>query len=156
MAKYTESIVIRVDSRTKFFVDEARPSRRDILKLGLKQYYLENPKLKRKAEMKFFDYQKEILDKQSEDTKISYRELEQSAMELLIQFENINDVIEHYDIKEEHEFMRSFFEIKKVVDEVGDIDDVQKYFINLQAASCDMEPVMFKESCVKLLESYKV
>ena len=156
MAKYPEFIGIKVSEKTKFFLDETRKSRRDILELGLKQYYQENPKLKTKAEFKFLDYQKEVLNKQKADTDVSYKELEQSAMKLMVQFENINDVIEQYNIDEEHEFIKSFLEIKKDIDELGSIDNIKPYIINLQAGLCDMDPIMFKESCVKLLKSYEV
>jgi t-SNARE complex subunit (syntaxin) len=153
---YDKPISIRVDRKTKFYLTEANVSRRDILRLGLEQYYNENPKLKMQVKMKFMNHEKDYLQKEIQDNRLEAEKLEKEALKFVFRMDGLKEFLKQYTIENEEEFLRSFFEIKKLAEMKEGLEVVEDRVFAFQSLCCGMDTDLFKKACIELLEKYDI
>lgn len=149
-----KGVSARVNEKEKFFIEHAKVGVRGLLIKGADEYYAENPILHKKVKLKWIESRKRVLENKEMEKDYEIENLAKESIGIMIEINDFDKTLKEHNIREPDKFVSSFYEIKKLIELRGNIDDVGQDEWITNCNLCDSPLNDFKEACISLLEVY--
>lgn len=154
--KYGNQAITRIDDETKFKLKKIKQyknrSLREIVELGVSEYEIRNPDFAKKVEQEWIDYRVNLIKNKKLEDDHEIETLVKKHYANLVSSDAFKKAIKDYYIKDMGDFVRAFYEIKQLIDVVGDLDSVNEKDLGAISGSHDIPLIDLVGASKELLE----
>lgn len=154
--KYDNQFSARISKETDFKIKKIKKHRhfsnREIIELAVKNYEKENPIFANRVKLDWINHVKECSHDRGLEDEYEVENLLKDYYKSVLNLSKFEKSFEKYHINDLDDFIRAFYEIKKLIDEKGSFDDLDEKSWIRKSQVFDINLHDLKEATKELLE----